>query len=506
MGRAKLLMIALDAADLGLLDRLVDEGLTPVFGQLRRQGRLGMLSSLGQWLPGSVWPSFYTSTPPSFTGFHHYLQWSPEAMALRRPDPRAMGEPFWRGLTAEGGKVIALDMPFASAPRSGIELTGWATLDSLEPPHTHPAGLLAEIEARHGASPIVAEMHALQAVQAVLKLRDEQIRIAEMLADISEQILARETADLFLLTFPGLHRGGHWLWDETGLKSPPLASERAEFDRALPEVYAATDHALGRIIEAADADEVILFSLHGMGPNTSRVEILDDMLLRILSDNGAGKRPLKYLERLRRAVPPALRHAVKDSLPTAAQDKLTGFWRTGGRDWRQTPALTQVADVTGYIRLNIAGREAAGLLSEDQAGDLAERITEGLGSFVDADTGEPLVSRVARIADVVPEGPYRPMLPDLLVDWSGTPAARHRAVVSERFGKIDWPTPGRHPSGRSGNHRSSGFYLACGRGLSAGGAPAGDIMDLAPTVLSRLGAAIPGQMQGTALLGGRDDD
>lgn len=505
MGRARLLMIALDAADLGLLNRLVDEGVAPVFGHLRKDGRLGTLSSLGQWLPGSVWPTFYTSTPPSVTGFHHYLQWSPKGMSLRRPEPGKIGKPFWRGMTAGGGKVIALDMPFASAPRSGIELTGWATLDSLEPPHAHPAGLLARIEARHGASPIVAEMHALQSVQALLKLRDEQVHIAGMLADIAEDILARETADLFLMTFPGLHRGGHWLWDETGLKATPSSGESKELAGALPAVYAATDHALGRVIEAANADEVILFSLHGMGPNTSRVEILDDMLLRVLSGNGADRKPLKLLERLRRAVPPSIRHIVKDSLPTAAQDRLTGFWRTGGRDWSKTQALTQVADLTGYIRLNIAGREAAGILSVDEAKELSDRIAEGLQSFVDADTGVPVAHRVARIGDIVPEGPLRALLPDIMVDWAETPAARHRAVVSPHFGTVDWPTPGRHPSGRSGNHRSEGFYLACGSGLPPGKAPAGTIMDLAPTVLSRLGAAIPPHMQGAPLLGARDD-
>ncbi|MFD0982811.1 hypothetical protein [Tropicimonas aquimaris] len=501
---ARVALIALDAADLDLLDRLVDEGRAPVFGGLKAKGALGRLSSLGGWLPGSVWPTFFTSTPPSQTGFHHYLQWSPDEMSMRRPDPAQVGTPFWRHVTAGGGKVIALDMPFAPAPASGTELTGWATLDSLEPPRANPPGLLEEIEARHGPSPRVAEMHALQTMAALRKLRDEQIAIAEMLAQIAEDLLARERVDLLAMTFPGLHRGGHWLWDETGLASEPTSAERAELAQALPEVYAATDAALGRVLDAAQPDEVILFSLHGMGPNTSRLEILDEMLHRVLGGAGDATGPMRGIERLRQAVPAELRHRVKDSLPTALQDRLTGFWRTGGRDWQSTPVLTQVADLTGYLRLNIADRESQGLLSLEEARDLSERIIDGLASFVDADTGTPVVRRTARIEDVLPPGENLWLLPDLLVDWAESPAASHRAVVSPEFGTITWPTPGRHPSGRAGNHRAGGFYLACGCGLPAGTGPGGDIIDLAPTVLSRLGLTPPAAMRGRPLFGSPD--
>lgn len=425
---------------------------------------------------------------------------------MRRPEPRQMGEPFWRQVVAEGGRVIAIDMPFASAPRTGIELTGWATLDSLEPPRAHPPGILAEIKSRHGASPRAAEMHALQTMPALLKLRDEQVLIAGMLAEISEQLLAKETVDLFAITFPGLHRGGHWLWDATGLMSPPSAFERKELEAALPAIYAATDQALGRVLEAAQADEIILFSLHGMGPNTSRVDILDEMLSRVLGDGGREARPLQMLKRLRRAVPPRLRYKVKESLPTVLRDRLTGFWSTGGRDWRKTPAISQVADLTGYVRLNLAGRESRGMLSAEQADEISLRLADGLASFVDTDTGEPVVRQTARIDEIIPPGDRRWMLPDLLVDWNATPAARHRAVVSPRFGLVDWPTPGRHPSGRAGNHRAGGFYLACGSGLPPGTAPEGDIIDLAPTVLARLGADIPNAMRGRPLLGRTSDD
>ena len=501
---ARAVMVALDAADLGLMRRLCASGDMPVMADLMARSVFGRLDSIGRWLPGSVWPTFWTSTPPSEHGFHHYLAWSPATMSMARPDPAMPGlTPFWRQLAALGAHVGAIDMPFAPAPASfdGLELCGWSTLDSLEPPSAFPSALLGEVRAMYGLRPQRTEKYALQPAEELLALRDEHVRIADTLAALCGRLLRRERFDLFTVALPGLHRCGHRLWDETGVQGTPDPSGRAALARALPLVYRASDQALGRILEAAGADEILVYSLHGMGPNTSRVEILEEMLARVLARATGQPRPLARTARLREALPASLRDQVKKRLPTRWQDRLTGFWRTGGRDWSTVEAVSLVADVAGYIRLNRAGREAAGILSAEAADEVAGRIADGLASFVDRDTGEPVVRATVRIESILPKGPARDRLPDLLVDWAATPAARHRAIASPRFGEIAWPTPGRHPSGRSGNHRGEGFYFAVGAGLAPGRKADGDILDLAPTVLARLGAAMPPTMRGRPLLG-----
>ncbi|MDJ1008236.1 MAG: hypothetical protein QNJ13_10480 [Paracoccaceae bacterium] len=501
----ELALIGLDAADLDRLERLADAGRAPAFAALRSAGALGRLSSVGNWLPGSVWPSFFTSRPASETGFHHYLQWAPDEMVLRRPDPASVGRPFWRDIAEAQARLVVVDMPFSPPPDRATEVTGWATLDTLGSPQSCPASLLGEIEAAHGPSPRVAERHALQRPADLLRLRDQQIAIAETLARLSERLIARERPDIFALTFPGLHRGGHWLWDETGLAGAAGPEEGARLATALDDVYAATDAALGRVLDAAAARQVIAFSLHGMGPNTSRIEILDEMLDRVLAGGAASPRPVRLAERLRRKLPPALRHRVKDALPVPLQDRLTGYWRTGGRDWAATRAFAQTSDLTGYIRFNVVGREHLGALPPEAIPALAEEVSEGLSSFVDAESGAPLVAQVAAVEDILPPGPGRGNLPDLMVDWTDRPAARHRAVVSPRFGRIPWPSPGKHPSGRSGNHRAGGFYLATGPGLAAGPGADGDILDLAPTIFARLGLPVPAAMRGRPLHAEADD-
>jgi hypothetical protein len=108
---------------------------------------------------------------------------------------------------------------------------------------------------------------------------------------------------------------------------------------------------------------------------------------------------------------------------------------------------------------------------------------------------------VCRAADVFPRGDPSDRLPDLIVRWSEEPAATHRAVVSDRFGRIERATPGRIPNGRSGNHRARGWLIARGAGIGAGArlAPGADILDLAPTAVAQLGAACEAPLAGRPL-------
>jgi hypothetical protein len=122
-------------------------------------------------------------------------------------------------------------------------------------------------------------------------------------------------------------------------------------------------------------------------------------------------------------------------------------------------------------------------------------IAQGLRSFVDADTGEPVVKSVARIDQLFAEGRRRNQLPDIVVRWADTPAARHRQIVSSHYGSIEWPTPGRNPDGRSGDHRSEGFLIASGRAIEPGSCiENAHILQLAPTVCALLQVEKPAQM------------
>jgi predicted AlkP superfamily phosphohydrolase/phosphomutase len=505
---SRVLLIGLDAAEPRLIERWIDDGSLPTLRSLREQGAYTRLRSTADWLVGSTWPAFYTGRLPAETGLYHSIVWQPERMRHVRPGPDDLPlTPFWRGFGEHGPRTIALDVPLTQqpAPFNGIEINGWANTDLLAPPGSSPAGLFDRLRGEFEQPRQRRENYVLSPVDDLLAIRDEQIRNTGKVARLAEALLRRETWDLALVGFEATHLCGHKLWSDRNVRGEVPSERRDEFDRALQEVYMACDRALAGLLACCPpATTVLVFALHGMGPNTCRTDLLPTMLQRVLAGARHGthstRAPDRAASALRGLLPPDFRYAVKSRLPEAWQDALTVYWRTGTRDWRSTRAFNAYSDLRGYVRVNLRGREAAGLIEPgtDCEALLAE-IEDGLGTFADADSGRPLVAATARGDALFGGGARRSMLPDLVIRWDEEEAA-HRAITSPRFGDIAWPTPGRHPAGRSGNHRGEGFLLAAGPGIDVGADP-GDphIVDLAPTVHALLGMAPPAGLPGRPL-------
>ena len=502
----KVLMIGLDAAEFSLIERWMDEGALPNLAALRERGACGRLKSTSEWLVGSPWPSFYTGTTPAEHGYYHYLVWRPESMRHARPSAEWMPlKPFWREVARAGRRVIALDIPLVYEPEPfpGLEVSGWATYELIGSPASHPKDLLGQIEREFGKPQFDPEGSEALSVKQLLDVRDQCVDSLAHVGEVGAALMARAPWDLFMLGFAGSHRAGHMLWDNTNLAGDPTPEQAAEIRDALKAVYVASDAAIGRLLEAAGPETTaIVFSLHGMGSNVSRSDVLREMLARVLAERRTGDGPAvrpRLSDRLRALVPAEWRSKVKLALPTALQDWLTQFWRTNGIDWKRTRAFAPISDLDGYVRVNLRGRELKGIVEPgEEYRALLARIEKGLMSFVDADSGERVVGTIIRATDLFSDaGAIHRTIPDLMVRWAPSVAAKHRRIVSPMFGAIDWPTPGRSPGARSGNHRPTGFMIAAGEGIAAGTAVQGaHILDLAPTVYSLMALSVPEHMQG----------
>jgi predicted AlkP superfamily phosphohydrolase/phosphomutase len=127
----------------------------------------------------------------------------------------------------------------------------------------------------------------------------------------------------------------------------------------------------------------------------------------------------------------------------------------------------------GGIRLNLAGREPAGILAAGAAEDFCRQLTEDLLSIVDARTKRPLVRRVLRTADIF-RGERLEGLPDLLVEWSDdvptgtTNAGKGKNALVGARGKKIGRLEGMNHYGRTGEHRPRGLFIATGPGISPG--------------------------------------
>ena len=505
----RVLMIALDAAESTLIDRWTSDGTMPHLQRLREQGAYGPMDSTADWLAGTPWPSFYTGTLPPEHGFLFHLQWRPDLMRHARPAPDWLPmEPFYRRFGSRR-RVIAVDVPItyevtAANRFDGVEVTAWSTHDKIARPTAHPSGTMRWIKRRFGREPILIEAAGTLPARRLLRIRDQLIRSAHRQAQLCEALMARERWDYFLLAIGACHRAGHKLWSRTGIAGNLDPAEGPAFDNALRDVYVACDDAVGRLVrQAGEGVTVFVCAMHGMRENSSRFDLAPTMLERILGRD-AGRRPStqRLLQPLRRVLPVELRTSLKSRLPEGLQDSLSRFWRPHDKhEWSRTPAFCLMGDLQALVHINLKGRERDGIVDPGAAYEqLLAEIEAGLLTFNDADTGERLIKRIGRGNELYPEVTSRRIQPDLILDWNDSPAFRHRAVTSSKYGTIDWPEPGHPLDGRSGHHVAEGWLLAKGDHIVAASRIEGaHSHDLNATIHTLLEVPRPPEMRGSTL-------
>jgi predicted AlkP superfamily phosphohydrolase/phosphomutase len=505
--RGKVLFIGLDAAEPRLVKKWMAEGALPNMKYLRDQGAYARVDP-PYGLVGLPWPVFYTGTNPAATGVFHYLQWDPKTMSSKRLSREHISSPpFWRRFGKCDPRAIVIDVPLTTSPEpfNGIEIMGWATHETLEPLSAFPSDTLPWADAAVGPPPFFEERYGAFSHAEALEIRDRLIGMTNKVTRLAKMLMAKERWDLFMLVYSATHRAGHQLWDTSNVTSKMTENETKEITGSLKQVYIACDRGLGELMVAAGEDATVLVSsLHGMGFNHSRTELLPELIERILTyeaEHVDSQRP-KLAGQLRALIPSAWRHAVKKRLPYRLQDSLTSFWRMGGTDWSRSPVISLLGDYDGYLQINLKGREAGGIVAPGTEYDYWVKIVAtALQSFVDADSKDSIVRDILRREDLNFSGEKLMRFPDLVVQWEETPASRHREVVSPKYGTIRWPTPGRNPEGRSGNHRREGFLLARGDRFSpcSEGATV-SIIDIAPIILDILGTPKPRNMEGNVII------
>ncbi len=498
----KIVMIGVDAAELSFIQ--AHRATLRNFDRLLSRGALQRLESTAGAMPGSVYPTFYTGKPPGEHGLYHHLQWDPRAMHLRRVTGEWLyAEPFWCDLDRRGLSVAVVDMQMALSSRlqTGIEIMNWGNHDYLGRFAVNPPHLAREILRRFGRHPMGDEIPVRKGPAELERIRKSLVAGARQKGGLSRWLLGLRDWDFFLTVFGETHRGGHVLW--------PLGPEPQHGSlRPLLDVYQAVDEGLGEVLNAVPEDRtVIVFSLHGMGPNTSQEHFVPGVMDRVnelfetsgadgaLPRRAAGdprsaerrlfrRSPKQHslMRLLRETVPPGVQNAIARAVPVRVRDAVVDRQIAGGRVWELTPGLALVADFNGYLRFNLRGREARGMLDPD--GETFRRYLDWMRrSFMElrvAGTGERLVKDVLLSRDRFP-GERSNHLPDAVVTWTGVPPAL--GVRSDALG----PLTAKLATGRGGNHRAEGFCIRLEPGATRGEqVPGGHILDLAPLVLTRL--------------------
>src|SRR4051812_5368427 len=502
------MVVALDAADPGLVREFAAAGEMPAMARLLREAAaVETLAPMGVFV-GANWPTLFTATGPDR---HHFLCWEEIRGGTYdhvETDPTWIrGTPLWRHLSNAGRRVAVVDVPHATAePMNGAMLLEWGCHDRHFGPRSWPAELADELAERHGEHFGSMPFRRGQFAPCDYRRREDAERTADETAalfddicrgvenkrSVSLDLLDRGGWDLFFTVSGESHCVGHQLWhlhEEEHPRHDPELATRIGGD-PMRQVYRRLDRLVGGDPErVGPGDTPYLVLAHGMAPPHDGTHLLDQVLNRLEwgLDNprglGLGTRAAAEAARL---VPPALRtRAFGRAAPLlrrhAAVPGLDEVPQRDARRWFLTPNNT----VVGAVRLNVAGREPAGRIRPGDRREVLDWLSKRLGELVNVDTGGPVVRRCV-VTDDVYRRSHGDSFGDLYVEWArDAPIER---VWSPSTGTVAVP----YEHWRQGDHVREGLTLAVGPGIRRGRRRrVHGIPDLGSTIAVAAGVALP---------------
>jgi predicted AlkP superfamily phosphohydrolase/phosphomutase len=479
-----LALLQIDATSVAMIERLLDENRLPTLAGLRSRGTWTMLErSTPLFVEAGGYVTTYSGVEIEEHGLYSAFQWSAPEQRIRFFDELPAPDAAWERLSRAGARSLVIDQYESWIPREtrGLRmLNGWQFRHKLTSPFSTPRRANRALARRLGHGPSIEFPYGRPSPATLERMTRAFHGAAGRLADAATALLAKEHYDLVWLTFGGPHQAGHHLWNG---------------GTALEHVYSTVDEPLARVLAALPDDaDVVVFSPLGMDANASMTDLLPGMLAAVLSgrargasDDGSG--PGSWIWRLRALAPAELRAAVTRPLPSPLVRKLTAGMHLRGVDWSRTRAFALPGDHSGYIQLNVRGRERDGVVDPSEVEGLMDELAEGLATFHDPD-GTPTVAAVHRIARELGPGARIDQLPDLVVEWSRRPSMELASVTSPRFGTVVRQGGG---SSRPGNHTPEAWaVIAPGAARMRPLSRAPRITDIAATACALFGADATG--------------
>jgi predicted AlkP superfamily phosphohydrolase/phosphomutase len=483
--KARVMVLALDAADPALVRELAAEGEMPAMAAfLAGAAEVNTRAPVGVFVSAN-WPTIFTATSPDR---HRYLCWNEYiggTYDYRETDPTMMrGTPFWETLSEAGKRVAVLDVPHTVVrPLNGLMLCEWGCHDRHLGTGSWPPELADELSARHGshlgrAEPPGRDQFApCDYVDRAGRERTDEESIAlfhriceglEAKRHSSLELLDRGGWDLFLNVLGESHCIGHQLWhlhDPAHPRHDPALAARLEGD-PVRAVYRRLDAVIGEhLARLGPEDTAYVCFPHGMTAHNDGAHLFDNVLHRLewsLDDPGGLGRQTRAAAELARLIPRPLRgRALRAAAPLlrarTRPTELAPVPPPSERRWFAAPNNT----VVGAVRLNLAGREPHGRVHPADRREALRWLSQRLLELVNVDTGGRVIRRCVVSDDVYRRSPDD-AFGDLYVEWERShPIER---VWSPSIGTVSVP----YDHWRQGDHVREGLVLAKGRGIRPG--------------------------------------
>ncbi|MEZ5727234.1 MAG: alkaline phosphatase family protein [Burkholderiaceae bacterium] len=517
MSTDRVIMLELDGFEFSIAEAMVAEGRLPNFARLMQEAASLRLDHGRARHTGLAGEHVSTGSSPEHARRWSAVDFDPGSYRVLQWPTRAM--PFAAELPV---RSVVFDRPYFDLSRA-TRVRGavaWGAHDPGVAAFSRPSSLNAEIERRFGPYPAAEWLYgfvwpsATRAKAMADALADAVSRRAEVVVWLLAERLP--DWDLALVSVSEFHTALEAMWHGIDAAHPlhGMASAAAA-RRGLEATYQTCDRMIGRLRARFDA-RLVVFSMHGMGPNVADpacMLALPELLYRdhfgeplfrnpSLATSPEGVPLLDesdaWAQRMSQCYPPlrptpapsrrsrlarlkgSLRRWMRVPPPVGAHARVPA-WMPAYRYrpyWSQMRAFAIPAYYDGRIRLNLVGRESHGLVApEDYASELT-RIEALLHACRDPLSGASVVASIERCAGADPTT-LAPSAVDLVVEWRpGTLGLQHPTL-----GRIG-PLPMRRTGGHTGGDGVAWFVDPA---LGAGDHGRASAFDVVPTVIEMLG-------------------
>ncbi|MDZ7732940.1 MAG: alkaline phosphatase family protein [Acidimicrobiia bacterium] len=447
-----------DAASASVLDRLFAAGRLPTLDALRARGMWHELDAPATQFAAGAQHTLYSGVELEDHGLFYPFQWDPAEQRVHYMAHFAAPPPVWEQLGSRGTRTLAVD-PYESRPPTttppGTYVCGWQLHDRVVLRQwDRPDGVHRRLERLHGPPQPVDEVFGLHTADEMLALRRRLLGAPARVADAGALFLGEDSFDLAWLTFCAAHVAGHQFFDLSQIDPAGLDRDAERLlGRTLDDVYVAVDTALGRVVDALpEGTDLMVISPVGMEINTSRADMLPDMLEAVLDPREERTDRSSSIWRLRAALPSDLRARVATALPEKVALDLTARLELHGVDWSRTRAFAHPAETRATCASTSADASATGSSSPTTPRRSSTRSPTGWPPSA-TPTGAPRSTRSSGSPTASVTATARTCSPTS--SSAGLTARRRRSTASTRSGSAPCDATASAAGGRATTPRAT---------------------------------------------------
>jgi predicted AlkP superfamily phosphohydrolase/phosphomutase len=267
---------------------------------------------------------------------------------------------------------------------------------------------------------------------------------------VFRRLLENHDWDFAYLGLDECHELSHLFWHLHDNNHPRYKEASSMGFDPIEVMLRELDRAVGELLDIIPSDCLTtVITVAGIAGNYHWSHLVDDLLDRFLGVEDSAGSSYGELRRVWNLMPHAIQRPLHAVRHRARESMLTRKRR------RRIAFALPLNEIAGAVRVNVVGREPAGLVQPEDLDQIARKMSDYFLSLRCTATGAPLVRNVLR-CDGNLGGRYIDRMPDLLLEWNTDQPIYSAAAPGMN------PVDRQFEDARTGHHINEGFVIHSG--------------------------------------------